>query len=191
MCAEAVDRHFARCHKYKEPQEDASPILPPSPTFLFACQYIMSAVSGSLYLAGFAQVGQPHAAIVLASSSDSGHMGHIVAKTGVWAYKFQAQNISNSLSLTSLIKIRDTSSGPLTSNELNGLLVQVTVPPGNEEGECLNWMIRAVELLAEKNIVALVSATSLRDEFSTFCAANRSRASSSKYPNVKVSEFCS
>ncbi|OSD06728.1 hypothetical protein PYCCODRAFT_1474169 [Trametes coccinea BRFM310] len=117
-------------------------------------------------------------------------MGHIVNRTGQWEYKFGSQNIAHSLSLTSLIKIRDGSKGPITADNLDNLLAQVTVPPGSEEGECLNWVMRAVKLLAENNVVTLKSEDGLREEFSSFCAENRSYATRTKYPNVKTSEYC-
>ncbi|KAM5540597.1 hypothetical protein V8D89_005628 [Ganoderma adspersum] len=147
--------------------------------------------AGSLYLAGFAQAGQPHAAIVLAVSSKEGNMAHITTKSGNWAYNFQAQKIEQSISLTSLIEIRSASKGALSAETLSDLLAQVVVPAGNVGGECLNWVIDAVKLLAKNGIVSLRSADLLREEFSTFCAGNRSFATSSKYPNMKVSDYCS
>ena len=149
------------------------------------------AEAGSLYLAGFAQAGEPHAAIVLATSSKGGSMGHITTKSGHWEYKFQNQKIEHSISLTSLIEIRNVSKGTLNAQTLNNLLAQVAVPPGNEIGECLNWVVNAVELLASHGVVSLRSPDGLRGEFSAFCAGNKGFATSSKYPNVKVSDYCS
>ncbi|KAI0761485.1 hypothetical protein BD413DRAFT_485817, partial [Trametes elegans] len=87
--------------------------------------------------------------------------------------------------------IRDASKGPLSGEDLNSLLSQVSVPPGNELGECLNWVMRAVTLLAEKGIVTLVSADSLKDEFSSFCSNNQEYVTRTAYPNVETSEYCS
>lgn len=149
------------------------------------------AASGSLYLAGFAQAGLPHAAIILASSSALGHMAHVTNRTGTWVYKFTDQNIANSLTLTSLIKIRDSSKGQLTAEELNGLLAQVIPPSATETGGCLNWVMRAVRLLAERGYVTLRSEEGLREEFASFCAGNRGYARTTAYPNVKESQYCS
>ena len=151
------------------------------------------AKAGSLYLAGFQTTpqGQPHAAIVLAVSAKEGRMGHITLKSGHWAYNFQSQKMEHSQTLTSLIEIRDTSKGALSAQTLSNLLAQVAVPSGNDDGECLDWVIDAVKLLASHGIVSLRSPDGLRAEFSAFCAGNRSFATSSKYPNVKVSAYCS
>ncbi|KAJ6507138.1 hypothetical protein C8R47DRAFT_967002, partial [Mycena vitilis] len=76
------------------------------------------AVAGCLYLVGFAQVGAPHAAIILAQSAEAGRMVHISVASGVWKYQARNQKIQGSMSLTSLIKIRDVSKGSLTQEAL-------------------------------------------------------------------------
>lgn len=58
--------------------------------------------------------------------------------------RLQIPDITNSMTLTSLIKIRDASKGELTGEALKALLGEVPVPEGGEDGECLNWVINAV-----------------------------------------------
>ncbi|TCD65019.1 hypothetical protein EIP91_003340 [Steccherinum ochraceum] len=149
------------------------------------------AEAGALYLAGFAQAGDPHAAIILATDSSRGQIYHITTKLGYWAYSSSNQNILGSMSLTSLIKIRDASGGAISPNGLDALLRQVPVPAGAASGECLNWVINAVMLLHQHRVVRLSSAEYLRQEFSQYVPQNRSRATRGSYPGVKVSAYCS
>lgn len=94
------------------------------------------------------------------------------------------------MTLTSLIRIRDASRGAITKDDLEKILAEVPVPAGAATGECLNWVIKAVEHLAVKKIVTLSSADKLREEFNTFCVSNRSYARRDRFPNTKVSEHC-
>lgn len=72
----------------------------------------------------------PHAAIILATSATAGEMGHITTKSesGNWVFKFGPQGIAHSLSLTSLIRIRDSSKGAITKDDLEQALAEVSVP---------------------------------------------------------------
>ena len=94
------------------------------------------------------------------------------------------------MSLTSLIKIRDVSRGVLAEDDLKALLEEVAVPLGGEPGECLNWVMRAVEHLAARKVVTLLSSANLREEFSSFCSGNRAFARRELFPNVMVSQNC-
>ena len=130
--------------------------------------------------------------LILVTDMNQGQMGHITTNTatGQWMLKFGPQNIANSMTLTSLIRIRDASRGLTTAEQLAALLAEVPVPAGSQDGECLNWVIRAVQHLAARGVVTLTSAEGLREEFKQFCAGNRSFARRDKFPNVKVSQFC-
>ncbi|KAL4245084.1 hypothetical protein ABKN59_010220 [Abortiporus biennis] len=117
-------------------------------------------------------------------------MGHITTKTGSWKFTYRSHNINNSMTLTSLVKIRDASKGELTGDTLKALLGEVPVPEGAEEGECLNWVINAVKHLSDAGVVTLSNSDGLRQEFATFCAGNKQYASRTRYPNLKASEYC-
>lgn len=147
--------------------------------------------AGSLYLAGFAQAGALHAALLLVTSSAEGYIFHITTKSGIWAFNGgMLQKIQGSLSLISLIKICDVSKGTITKEDIEEIVRQVNVPASCQDGECLVWICGAVNLLTENGLVTLTSVENLVDEFSTFCAVNRSYTTSSKYPNVKTSSYC-
>ncbi|PPQ92604.1 hypothetical protein CVT25_007295 [Psilocybe cyanescens] len=151
------------------------------------------AVAGCLYLAGFAQSGAgPHAAIVLAINDKEGHMFHIRIDKGTSAWKsdFRAQKIDSSISLISLVKIRDISKGAITAAGISEILKTVNVPSGGETGECTKWVRNAITLLNQKGTVTCTSLDNLIDEFHAFCAGNRAYATTSKYPNVMTSSYC-
>jgi hypothetical protein len=57
-------------------------------------------------------------------------------------------------------------------------------------GECLPWVLRAVEKLHEAELVNLIDVKLLRNEFEEFTAGNRAFATRFKFPNVKASDYC-
>ncbi|KAF8073895.1 hypothetical protein FPV67DRAFT_1778478 [Lyophyllum atratum] len=146
---------------------------------------------GSLYLAGFAQVGAPHAGLIIAGEDGSnGHFVHINIKNGIWAFDARTQNIAGSMSLTTLVRIHDASAGTITEQELEDAARKVAVPAGGESGECLPWVLRVIERLDAEGLVSLSSSEALREEFTDFATGNRKYANRNQYPNVKTSLNC-
>ncbi|KAG1744184.1 hypothetical protein EDD22DRAFT_982092 [Suillus occidentalis] len=149
-----------------------------------------SFTEGSLFIAGFAQVGEPHTALLLSIDSNKGHIAHIHAKSGTWAYQFRQQNLSGSLTLTTLLKIHDVSAGAITPEQLDAVASKVQVNSDAPVGECLKWVKEAVEALHSEGLVNLGSGDNLLEEFSTFAGGNRAYATSSRFPNVMESQHC-
>ncbi|KAG1766731.1 hypothetical protein EV702DRAFT_950393, partial [Suillus placidus] len=104
------------------------------------------------------------------------------------AYESRKQNLSQSMSLTvTLLKIHDVSAGAITPEQLDATVSKAAVVHSGS-GECLKWVIRAVEVLHSEGLVDLGSADNLAQGFSTFAAGNRSYATRNKFPNVKASQ---
>ncbi|KAG5642020.1 hypothetical protein DXG03_003767 [Asterophora parasitica] len=151
---------------------------------------LRTASIGSLYMAGFAQAGPPHAGLIIVSNDKAGDFVHIRISEGVWKLDTRQQNIVQSISLTTLLKIHDVSAGAITRAQLQEAAQHVPVPSGGESGECLPWVLRVVERLDAMGLVNLSSSAELGEEFTTFSAGNRSYAQRDKYPNVKTSAHC-
>jgi hypothetical protein len=119
-----------------------------------------------------------------------GHIAHIHAKSGSWAYEFRPQNLSGSVTLSTLLKIHDVSAGAITPEQLDAVARKVEVNSSAPVGECLKWVKGAVEALHSEGLVALGSGDNLLEEFSTFAGGNRAYATSSRFPNVMESQNC-
>jgi hypothetical protein len=89
-----------------------------------------------------------------------------------------------------LLKIHDISAGAITPEQLDAAASKATVNPDSSTGECLDWVMRAVEALHLEGLVKLVSVDDLAQEFSIFTGGNHSFAKKDKFPNVKTSEKC-
>jgi len=67
--------------------------------------------------------------------------------------------LKGSLTLTSLLHIRDVAKGAITKVELKDEV------PGAEFGECLPWVLKGIEVLQDKGLLNLTSSASLAEEF--------------------------
>jgi len=94
------------------------------------------------------------------------------------------------MTLTTLLKIHDVSGGVITPEQLDAAARKAVVNPGAPIGECLEWVMRVVQILHSDGFVKLASVDSLSQEFSNFAAGNRSYATRSKFPNVQASQYC-
>ncbi|KAF8512256.1 hypothetical protein JB92DRAFT_2723839 [Gautieria morchelliformis] len=149
---------------------------------------------GSLYLAGFAQAGAPHAGLIIPTSASSGRLVHIRidrANAPTWTVQSRDQRIAGEMLLSSLLKLRDVSRGEVTIEQLEEAAASVPPPANDEFGECLPWALRTVQKLDEMGLVKLTDADELGKEFETFAVGNKAYATRRKFPNVQVSEFCS
>jgi hypothetical protein len=122
--------------------------------------------------------------------SNKGHIAHIKQKSGSWAYEFREQNISESMSLTTLLKIHDVSAGAITAKQLDAAARKAGITPGAPIGECLEWVKRAVQMLHSEGRVEVTSVDKLAEEFSNFASGNRAYAKRNTFPNVKASQYC-
>ncbi|KAF8467521.1 hypothetical protein JB92DRAFT_3060263 [Gautieria morchelliformis] len=149
---------------------------------------------GSLYLAGFAQAGAPHAGLIIPASASSGRLVHIHidrATVPSWAFQSRDQRIAGEMFLSSLLKLRDLSDGEISTEQLDEAAASVPPPPNDEFGECLPWVLRVVQRLNEMGLVNLTNVDELGREFEDFAAGNKIYATRQKFPNVKASAFCS
>jgi hypothetical protein len=149
---------------------------------------------GSLYLAAFAQAGAPHAGLIIPIDHSRGDYVHIRMgrESLVWELDAdRSQRLEGSLTLTSLLRIRDVAKGAITKAELKDAAQSVEVPPGAEFGECLPWALKVIEVLQEKGLLNLTSSASLAEEFNQFASGNKSHARRDMFPAIKVSEYCS
>lgn len=149
---------------------------------------------GSLYLAGFAQASAPHAGLLIPTSASSGRLVHIRIDrdtSPVWAMQSRMQKIAGDMFLSTLLKLGDASAGQITAELLEEAAASVPAPENDLFGECLPWVLRVVQKLHEMGFPCLVDGEGLGNEFSSFADGNRVFATRTKFPNVKVSEFCS
>ncbi|GBE89442.1 hypothetical protein SCP_1601040 [Sparassis crispa] len=144
---------------------------------------------GSLYIAGFAQSGDPHAGLILSIDSSKGYFAHIMIKNDAWTFQSREQNVARSMSLMSLLKIHDVSAGVITAAQLEAAACKVAVPPGSESGECLKWVLSIIQVLHAEGIITLTSVDNLTQEFSSFALENCSYAERSKFPNIGISAY--
>lgn len=94
--------------------------------------------------------------------------------------------------MTTLLKLHDVSDGMITRKQLEEVASAVSVPLNDTFGECLPWVIHVVKKLDEKRLIKVTADTdALQKEFEEFSQSNRAFATSTRFPNVKVSEFCS
>jgi len=146
------------------------------------------AVPGSLYLAGFAQVGAPHVGLILAIDNATGSLFHITAAGATdWRYESRArQSIENSLTLTSLMCLHDASTlGALSRATVDAVCRGVPVPEGCEVGECTVWAQQAVAALAAQGSISLATETAvLVQQFIVWVGGNRHKAKRGAYPAV-------
>lgn len=152
--------------------------------------------SGSLYLVGLAQARAPHVGVLLAEDPAKGFMVHIRInrdESPNWTYQGRQQAISGDMFVSTLLKIHDVSDGVITKNQLENTAKTIAVPQNDEFGECLPWALRVVESLNALGLVALKDdgVAALEHEFTEFAAGNRSYATRTRFPNVKISSICS
>ncbi|KAF8467520.1 hypothetical protein JB92DRAFT_3060262 [Gautieria morchelliformis] len=154
----------------------------------------MSITNGSLYIAGFAQAGDPHAGLFIPNSGSAGDFFHIHVPrnqtSSQWTYQARQQNFSQSMTFTTLLRIHDASQGVITAQTMDWAAKQVAVPSGAEEGECLKWVMSVIGILQKHGLVRVSSISHLQQEFSQFAAGNRAYATRSILPNVNVSQYC-
>ncbi|KAF9446100.1 hypothetical protein P691DRAFT_733905 [Macrolepiota fuliginosa MF-IS2] len=112
-------------------------------------------------------------------------------KSPNWIYQDRNQNISRDLFMTTLLMVHNVLDGAITKDQLVEVAKSVPVPENDQFGECLPWILRVVERLDAGGFVTLKDAEALRGEFTEFAVGNRAYATSSRFPNVKVSSFCS
>ncbi|KAF7798612.1 hypothetical protein EIP86_009834 [Pleurotus ostreatoroseus] len=149
---------------------------------------------GSLYLAGLAQARAPHAGLIVPTSITSGTLVHIRIDRDTspfWAYQSRKQKISGDVFMTTLLKLHDISDGIITKEQLEEAAASVPVPENDTFGECLPWILQVVQKLNEAGLVKLVDVEALGKEFEAFAESNRVFATSTRFPNVRTSEFCS
>ena len=149
---------------------------------------------GSLYVAGFTQARSPHLGLHLAmdTAPASGTLFHIRIERVTypnWQFQKRTQPIMGDMFLSSLLSVDADldAEAPATLKEASR---SAPVPDDDEFGECAPWVLRAIQVLAEKGIVALDDVESLADEVREFAEGSRAYARRGKFPNVKVSEFC-
>lgn len=125
-------------------------------------------------------------ALILAQSAEQGDMCHIkINKSGVWAYAKGPQHIAGSMTMTTLLKIHDgDAETPVTKEILEAAAENVTVPAGNEIGECLPWVLKVVGKLHEGGYLSLTSIDHLGQEFDDFAGRNKDYANRNTYPNT-------
>jgi len=121
--------------------------------------------TGSVYLAGFAQVRAPHIGLLIPINHTAGVLFHIRIDRQVspsyWARQKRMQKIAGDMFLSSLLKIAD------------------RIP---------------IERLVKKNGLLKMKFSgdeSLEKEFQEFVEGNKVYARRDRFPNVAVSKFCS
>ncbi|KAJ7087382.1 hypothetical protein C8R43DRAFT_1082488 [Mycena crocata] len=149
---------------------------------------------GSLYLAAFAQAQAPHAGLLIPKSESMGTLVHIRVDRETspnWQRQDREQKISGDMFLTTLLRIRDSST---TINRAHNCLVasaeKVTVPDTDTFGECLPWAMRAVAQLQSDGLLQVTDLTALEQEFREFSEGNRAYARRDSFPNVAISAYC-
>lgn len=149
---------------------------------------------GSLYLVGLAQVRAPHAGLIIPTSNTQGTFVHIRIDRDTspfWVYQSRKQKILGDVFMTTLLKLHDISDGVISKDQLQEAAASVAVPENDTFGECLPWILRVVQKLHELGHVKLLDAEELGREFEAFAQANKAFATSTRFPNVKVSACCS
>ncbi|PSR71631.1 hypothetical protein PHLCEN_2v12484 [Hermanssonia centrifuga] len=153
-----------------------------------------SFTAGSLYLAGFAQAQAPHTGLLIATNTAGGFLVHIRIDRNTspnWAYQGRKQRITGDVFMNSLVRLHDVSEGEITREQLEEVAMSTAVPDNDEFGECFPWVLRVIEGLHEKGLVRLENIEDLKKEFQEFAEGNRMYATSSRFPNVRTSRFCS
>lgn len=148
---------------------------------------------GSLYLAGFAQVRAPHAGLIIASSAASGILVHIVIDRDTsefWTYQCRWQKVAGDIFMTTLLKLHDISDGPITQYQLEEVASSISAPSNDTFGECLLWVMRVVEKLTERGLVKVADIAALEEEFEEFARKSKAYATSTRFPNTTVSQYC-
>ncbi|KAG2121907.1 hypothetical protein DEU56DRAFT_88812 [Suillus clintonianus] len=148
---------------------------------------------GSLYIAGFAQARAPHVGLIIPTSRASGCLVHIRIDrdvSPVWTYQSRVQRIEGDMFISSLLRIKDVSAGPIALEQLQEAAQSVPAPQNDEFGECLPWVLAVVQKLHDMGLVVLKDAEALQVEFVRFAEGNKAYARRDKFPNIAASQFC-
>jgi hypothetical protein len=148
---------------------------------------------GSLYIAAFAQARAPHVGLIIPTSRASGCLVHIRIDRDVsptWTYQCRTQRIESDMFISSLLRLKDVSMGPISLEQLQEAAQSVPTPQNDDFGECFPWVLAVIRKLHEMGIVTLMDAEALKDEFTRFAKGNRAYARRDKFPNVAASQFC-
>ncbi|KAF9461553.1 hypothetical protein BDZ94DRAFT_1310436 [Collybia nuda] len=137
---------------------------------------------GLLYIVGFAQARAPHAGLFIPTSGSSGFLVHIRIDrviTPNHAYQVRRQALADDMACTMLLKLHDASynssdnvkpggSEVITPEQLRACAESIVPPSDDEFGECILWVLRVVEKLAQKGWVDVKDLEALREVFEEF-----------------------
>ncbi|KAF6753258.1 hypothetical protein DFP72DRAFT_427337 [Ephemerocybe angulata] len=133
----------------------------------------------------------PHIGLILAIDDKVGMLAHVKYTDNAWVYEYRKERIMPSMTLTSLRLVHDSSkpgAATIVSKELDDFCKTIEVPSASMSGQCGVWVAQVLQGLVDKGAIAAPASgvEALLSEFATWAKGNRSFATRSKYPNIKV-----